>query len=50
METILVEKQGYFGNYGGRFVPETPVPALGELTAAYQALQTDVKFWQEFAA
>jgi len=45
---VLVEKQGYFGNYGGRFVPETLVPALDELTAAYQALRTDAKFWQEF--
>ena len=47
-ETILVEKQGYFGNYGGRFVPETLVPALDELTSAYQALKTDAAFWQEF--
>jgi tryptophan synthase beta chain len=45
---ILIEKQGYFGNYGGRFVPETLVPALEELTAAYKALQNDFAFWQEF--
>ena len=45
---ILVEKQGYFGNYGGRFVPETLVPALDELTAAYNAIKNDAKFWQEF--
>ena len=44
----MVEKQGYFGNYGGRFVPETLIPALDELTAAYQAIQTDTEFWQEF--
>jgi tryptophan synthase beta chain len=45
---IVTEKQGYFGNYGGRFVPETLVPALDELTAAYNAIQKDVKFWQEY--
>jgi len=45
---ILIEKQGYYGNYGGRFVPETLVPALDELTAAYKALQNDTAFWQEF--
>ena len=45
---ILIEKQGYYGNYGGRFVPETIIPALDELTAAYQAIQNDVSFWQEF--
>ena len=44
----MTEKQGYFGNYGGRFVPETLVPALDELTAAYNAIQNDVKFWQEY--
>jgi len=44
----VTEKQGYFGNYGGRFVPETLVPALDELTAAYNAIQNDVKFWQEY--
>jgi len=45
---IVTEKQGYFGNYGGRFVPETIIPALDELTAAYQAIQNDISFWQEF--
>ncbi len=44
----MVEKQGYFGNYGGRFVPETLVPALDELTTVYQALENDTAFWQEF--
>jgi tryptophan synthase beta chain len=45
---IVTEKQGYFGNYGGRFVPETLVPALDELNAAYKAIQNDVIFWQEY--
>lgn len=44
----MIEKQGYYGNYGGRFVPETLVPALDELTAAFKALQNDTAFWQEF--
>ena len=28
-------KKGYFGPYGGRFVPETLMPALLELEDAY---------------
>ncbi|MHB8732493.1 MAG: tryptophan synthase subunit beta [bacterium] len=32
---------GWFGDYGGRFVPETLVPALEELEAAYAAAQRD---------
>ena len=28
------ERPGRFGQYGGRYVPETLIPALDELTAA----------------
>lgn len=40
--------RGYFGKYGGRFVPETLVPALDDLTEAYQELQDTASFWAEF--
>ncbi len=45
---MLPDERGYFGNYGGRFVPETLVPALDELAAAYQEAQADTAFWAEF--
>ena len=35
---------GRFGPYGGQFVPETLMPALQELTAAYAAIQQDKTF------
>jgi len=41
--------RGYFGRYGGRFVPETLIPALDELTAAYYALRDDAAFRAELA-
>ncbi|PJF43223.1 MAG: tryptophan synthase subunit beta, partial [Candidatus Thermofonsia Clade 1 bacterium] len=41
--------RGYFGQYGGRFVPETLIPALDELTAAYYALRDDPEFQAELA-
>ena len=44
------DERGYFGEYGGRFVPETLMPAFEELTAAYKATSADPKFWAEFAA
>lgn len=44
----MPDKEGYFGDYGGRFVPETLVPALDELTSAYKSLKLDSAFWQEF--
>jgi len=45
---LLPDKRGYFGKYGGRFVPETLVPALDELTAAYREAKTEASFWAEF--
>ncbi len=33
-----------FGPYGGRFVPETLIPALDELTAAYEEARDDLAF------
>jgi tryptophan synthase beta chain len=42
---FVVEKKGYFGEYGGRFVPETLMPALDELDAAYRAARADAAFW-----
>ncbi|MCS6870305.1 MAG: tryptophan synthase subunit beta [Anaerolineae bacterium] len=53
-QTVLVHPhdptpRGYFGKYGGRFVPETLIPALDELTAAYYALRDDADFRAELA-
>ena len=45
---MLPDDKGYFGNYGGRFVPETLVPALDELATAYKEAKTDATFWAEF--
>ncbi|MEX1079184.1 MAG: tryptophan synthase subunit beta [Homoserinimonas sp.] len=39
----------YFGEYGGRFVPESLIAALDELDAAYQAAKVDPAFQQELA-
>jgi len=43
----LPDKKGYFGAYGGRFVPETLMPALQELEAAYAASKKDREFHDE---
>ena len=39
-----------YGPYGGAFVPETLVPAVRELEAAYEAARTDPAFQAEFRA
>jgi tryptophan synthase beta chain len=42
------DAQGHWGPYGGRFVPETLMAPLEELTAAYHAALTDPEFQTEF--
>ncbi len=39
---------GRFGAYGGRYVPETLIPALDELAAVYDAASKDASFWAEY--
>jgi tryptophan synthase beta chain len=38
---------GLYGTYGGRYVPETLIPALDELEAGWQAAQSDPTFHSE---
>jgi tryptophan synthase beta chain len=47
---LLPDDRGYYGSYGGRFVPETLMPSLDELTIAYQVARADPVFWAEFEA
>jgi len=44
------DARGYFGDYGGRFVPETLIPALDELARLYDGLAGDSAFRDEFTA
>jgi tryptophan synthase beta chain len=43
----LPDKTGHFGEFGGRFVPETLVPPLEELTEAYLSVREDQGFKEE---
>jgi tryptophan synthase beta chain len=42
--TSLPDKRGRFGQFGGKFAPETLMPALDELEAAYAAAKQDPAF------
>ncbi|HKR61734.1 MAG TPA: tryptophan synthase subunit beta [Pyrinomonadaceae bacterium] len=44
----LPDKRGYWGPYGGRFVPETLMAPLEELQAAYHNAQEDEQFQTKF--
>jgi tryptophan synthase beta chain len=41
------DAEGRFGPYGGRFVPETLMPLIHELQAAYEAAKADPSFQAE---
>ena len=43
-QTSLPDEWGRFGNFGGKFVPETLMAALEELEAAYRRVQSDSDF------
>jgi tryptophan synthase beta chain len=43
----IPDKKGHFGIYGGKFAPETLMPALTELEAAYLAAKKDKAFLAE---
>ena len=47
--SLRTETGPYFGEFGGRFVPESLIAALDELDAAYQVAKTDPVFQAELA-
>ncbi len=50
MTTTFPDACGRFGSFGGRFVPETLMTALGELERAFVEAQADVSFRAELDA
>jgi tryptophan synthase beta chain len=42
------DARGYFGDFGGRFVPDTLMAPLIELEKAYNELSQKQSFWDEF--
>ena len=48
MKNFEPNERGYWGEFGGRFVPETLAAPLEELTDAYFAVRDDADFQAEF--
>ncbi len=42
------DNRGFFGEYGGRFVPPQLESVLKEVEDAYLAARNDPKFWEEY--
>ncbi len=45
---MIRSDNGYFGEFGGRYVPEILLPALTELETMFNELRDDPSFWQEY--
>jgi tryptophan synthase beta chain len=49
--TSLRDQHGpFFGDFGGRYMPESLIAAIDELTAEYEAAKADPAFQAEFEA
>ena len=48
-QPTLPDETGHFDRFGGRFVPETLMPALDELSKAFEESRTDAAFQEELA-
>ena len=51
MAVTVPRKQGFdgrFGDFGGRYVPETLMTALDELATLYDGVRQDQAFWAEY--
>lgn len=42
------DENGFFGEHGGVYVAETLIPALQELSQAYQTAKNDPSFWRAY--
>lgn len=49
MQHIMPDERGHFGEFGGKFVPETLMSALEELEAAYAKYKDDAEFKTELS-
>lgn len=43
-----MERPGYYGEFGGAFIPEILVPTFEELVAAFDEARNDPTFWPSF--
>jgi len=48
MTTIVQQQNGYFGNWGGAFIPEVLHDTFCRLKTAYAEIRQDPAFWQEY--
>jgi tryptophan synthase beta chain len=48
LRSKIADERGYYGQFGGAYIPEMLYPNIEEITKAYYALQNDEEFKKEF--
>ena len=43
-----MDKQGYYGQFGGSFLPEILISTIKELNEIFQKVKKDPAFWKEY--
>ena len=43
-----MKNRGYYGPFGGAFIPEILVATFDELVEAFEKAKNDPSFWQEY--
>ena len=43
-----MSKKGYYGEWGGQFIPEVLHDTFQELEIAFREIRNDPSFWQEY--
>ncbi|WP_223067528.1 tryptophan synthase subunit beta [Paenibacillus caui] len=49
-EAAFLSENGYYGEYGGSYIPEILVPAFTEIKEHFEAIRQDDAFWQQYCA
>ncbi|WP_078557176.1 tryptophan synthase subunit beta [Bacillus alkalicellulosilyticus] len=44
-----MSKEGFYGSYGGVFVPEILFPVIEELNKNFKEIKEDISFWKEYS-
>lgn len=48
LRSKIADERGYYGQFGGAYIPEMLYPNIEEITKAYYSLQNDEEFKKEF--
>ena len=49
-QSLTPDQSGYYGNFGGKFIPEILTTTFDELIESFKKAKQDPKFWDQYVA